>query len=436
MLVCLLLLKNSICYAVVLNVKSFGAKGDGVTDDYIAILKAVAELNKLGRGTLYFPKGTYQINRFHSVQTIVADITINNCNDVRIAGDNSVINVYGKFFRSSDRTKGKFSYSNVSAIIPFTFRNCSGIVLENIEINGNVNRMTKDPSVVESGGHLLKFSSCSNVILRNVYVHHAQTDGIYINDKCRDFKFTNVVSTHNARQGMSVIELNAGYFRDCHYKFNGITEGKYGGHAPRSGVDVEPSMARRQVVRDILFVKCTFAGNAGSQFICSQPKTTFNVKLDSCNIRSLQSKSQYQMILSANNTILQNSEIVLEKGNIYPLWEKFPGSSTSIINCKISGSEKGILAISNDRRNYVLIRGNNLVFTGVALTTYFPYLQAPNLAFLNNSIKLPAAVLRSGKPTSLIQGADVSSGNVFSTEKSNIRPKASYKGTKKVLDKR
>ena len=43
------------------NVKDYGAKGDGVTDDTMAIRKAVADLNKKG-GTLYFPKGTYIVS--------------------------------------------------------------------------------------------------------------------------------------------------------------------------------------------------------------------------------------------------------------------------------------------------------------------------------------------------------------------------------------
>lgn len=43
-----------------INVKMFGAKGDGVTDDYDAIMKAVEYCNTNKR-TLYFPKGVYLI---------------------------------------------------------------------------------------------------------------------------------------------------------------------------------------------------------------------------------------------------------------------------------------------------------------------------------------------------------------------------------------
>lgn len=41
------------------NVKSYGAVGNGSTDDTAAINSAIAALNAAGRGVLYFPPGTY-----------------------------------------------------------------------------------------------------------------------------------------------------------------------------------------------------------------------------------------------------------------------------------------------------------------------------------------------------------------------------------------
>lgn len=54
---------NAATYTPVYNVKDpiYGAKGDGTTDDYAAILKAVTAANVAGRGTIYFPPGDYVI---------------------------------------------------------------------------------------------------------------------------------------------------------------------------------------------------------------------------------------------------------------------------------------------------------------------------------------------------------------------------------------
>lgn len=44
---------------ILYNVKSYGAKGDGVTDDTAAINSAIANIISAGGGTLFFPRGTY-----------------------------------------------------------------------------------------------------------------------------------------------------------------------------------------------------------------------------------------------------------------------------------------------------------------------------------------------------------------------------------------
>jgi hypothetical protein len=45
---------------IVTNVKSFGAKGDGVTDDTQSVLNAIASIG-VSKGLLFFPAGTYRI---------------------------------------------------------------------------------------------------------------------------------------------------------------------------------------------------------------------------------------------------------------------------------------------------------------------------------------------------------------------------------------
>ncbi len=47
------------------NVKDFGAKGDGVTVDGIAINKAIDEAANAGGGTVYFPAGNYLSGSIH-----------------------------------------------------------------------------------------------------------------------------------------------------------------------------------------------------------------------------------------------------------------------------------------------------------------------------------------------------------------------------------
>lgn len=61
---------------LVFSVKDFGAVGDGVVDDYAAIVRAIAACVLAGGGTVYFPQGTYLIS---------AVLTIGN-SDVKLIG--------------------------------------------------------------------------------------------------------------------------------------------------------------------------------------------------------------------------------------------------------------------------------------------------------------------------------------------------------------
>ncbi|MEF3304941.1 glycosyl hydrolase family 28-related protein [Paenibacillus sp. GYB003] len=85
------------------NVKGFGAKGDGVTDDMAVIQKTIDAASAYGGGTVFFPKGTYIVSPSGSVR-------INLRNDVHLLGEgtSSVIKVkdnagdYGMIFGNNN----------------------------------------------------------------------------------------------------------------------------------------------------------------------------------------------------------------------------------------------------------------------------------------------------------------------------------------------
>jgi hypothetical protein len=58
---------------VIFNVKSYGALGDGTTDDTSAIAAAISAASTAGGGFLFFPKGTYRIT---STLTLTAKISV------------------------------------------------------------------------------------------------------------------------------------------------------------------------------------------------------------------------------------------------------------------------------------------------------------------------------------------------------------------------
>lgn len=70
-------------YKTYTNVKSFGATGDGVTDDRPFIQTAINALNASGGGTLYFPTGTYLIGSY----TLAPFTNLQILSNITICGD-------------------------------------------------------------------------------------------------------------------------------------------------------------------------------------------------------------------------------------------------------------------------------------------------------------------------------------------------------------
>src|SRR4051812_5710109 len=186
------------------NVKDYGAKGDSHSDDYFAIKKVVDIVNQKKTGTIYFPPGEYYIGQYHNGKDKIQDLVFKNCNGLKIYGKQAKISLNGNFHRTPNRRIGKFSFSNIQAIIPIEVDSCTNVTIQDLEINGNVNQMIRDSGVVEAGGHLVLISESSNISLSNLMLHHAQTDGLVLkgnSNPSSDITAVNVISSNNARQG-------------------------------------------------------------------------------------------------------------------------------------------------------------------------------------------------------------------------------------------
>ena len=421
------------------NVKDYGANGDGVTDNYNALIKVAKAVNAYGSGTVYFPAGNYYIAQYNTKNNPVADILFSGCSNLSIIGDKAVISVNGNFFRAADLVVGRLQKSTTEAVIPISLSKCQNVTIKGLEINGNNNKMTRDLKVTEGSGHLIQLWDCENVNISNVYVHHGQTDGIYIGGVkgCRNVNITNSISSNNGRQGMSITNLYTGVFESCQFINTGITDGAYTRHAPSAGVDIEPQViAAGNKMGGIVFSNCTFANNMGAQFMSISPKLVSNIKLVKCTIKSQSSPSKYTMILAADSLVVDGCDIDCgdKQGSVYASWTGRTGGNVEIKNSTIRSAFRGIISANQANMfNKVKISNNDIICTSkYPNKAYFPYLTSKDLIFENNRVQIPSAV--SSMVTPLINNAARSQRNTFSTDKLGIKPKVSYTGTKLIAD--
>jgi len=270
----------------VVNVSDYGATGDGQTDDYDSVLAACQEINRLGGGILSFPQGVYSIPK-HRIdagdgKNNISNFVFNECHGLVIEGNNSVLDFSGNWVRKNDYTNRNLTYSYHNAI-GIELIDCSCITIKNIELNGNCNSTTKQAST-EGYSHGLIISGCENITVSNIYIHHYHADGMYVGSSSGSpsriqSKYLYVSQSkflNNARQGCSIINLRYSIFTDCSFSETGRT-GKYGGHSPQAGVDIEPNYEGDfidDLTGNIDFVRCDFVNNSGSPYVGSSSTST------------------------------------------------------------------------------------------------------------------------------------------------------------------
>ncbi len=414
-------------------VKDFGAKADDKTDCYEALSNAAAAINKAGGGILNIPKGKYYIASYKIIggdkKNNIADITFKNCKGLTINGNNSIIRSNGNFTRKADyRLPGiDANYSYTNTVAAFNFANCKNVVLKDVTLYGEVDKMKKEPYTVESPCYGVVVEdvdptdSNSNILLLNVTAHHFASDGILVNTNGKNISITNCKSYCNARQGLSIVKGHDIRCYNSAFDSTGFTGGTYGWHAPGAGVDVENEFKKGDLT-NISFIKCSFRGNKGFQIVGNLGGD--NVLVDSCFIsdkmagygNGMNGVGLYCLNSTISNSIIF-ATIQVDLSDAFYVGEKIQHIKNNII---YSGHRAIVCA---DLNRPVNIQNNILVMLPHPdMDTYFPYIQSNNCIFSNNiTVVHPDKIAKTPNPvTSLVQFNSETVNNFWLLNKNNF----------------
>jgi len=237
----------------VVNVKEFGAKGDGVTDDTMAIQTAINAIPSTG-GIVFFPKGIYIITAAIKIKDDLVLLGSGQASEIKIAnGANIDILVNANYPSAGGGNRAK---------------------ILNLKLNGNKANNTQNGSLVLYGvndgviafcnieggdGTIPLLRNSSNWFIGYNRINNAGTDGITVYDGSNNNVIIGNVVTSSSGHGILVqgLEVNGQAFSFGNviignqvlnntlngiYLFNGVKETKVIGNTSNNngsrGIDV------------------------------------------------------------------------------------------------------------------------------------------------------------------------------------------------------
>jgi hypothetical protein len=295
--------------AGVVNVKDFGAVGDGVTDDTAAIQAAVDN-----GSTIIISDGVYRVD-------VNKAIKIKDRNNISI------------YFGGNAKLYALPSDSQAYSIIKIVKSN--NVKIFNGTLQGD---RTEHIGTEGEWGHGINILSSNDVTVSNTTIKECWGDGIYIgsyNDTDDRTYFSQNVTLINCRisycrrQGISIVGGD-------YTKVIACTISNISGTDPQSGIDVEPNGTLG--CYETIIAECVIKDTEGYS-IMTYNNHNENILISSCVIDNVMTSNNSPMQVfntnfdNINKESLIRGDITFESSKIYGL--KFIGGNINIENCEI-----------------------------------------------------------------------------------------------------
>jgi hypothetical protein len=254
--------------AAPINVADYGATGDGITDDTVAIQAAFDAVSAFGGTVVFEPGKTYMINGLYQpIQSIFG----------------GVVPKSGTVIQGNRATLKVIPNSSIGYCV-LRIDRVNSIVVNDLNIVGDVGSHT---GTTGEFGHGIMLIECSNVQLNNLFVTLCWGDGMLVVDAVNpvgsvDVEVNNCEFVDCRRQGVSILSMKNATFTSCTFRNIGATAAT----SPASGVDIEPDYVGAAVT-NVSFIHCTFNNNSnGHGFLVGSigsANVVENIKLIGCS---------------------------------------------------------------------------------------------------------------------------------------------------------
>lgn len=344
----------------VINVKQYGAIGDGIADDTESIQNAVNSMEN--GGILYFPQGVYVVDGF--VKSYEGGVY-----DLSNAGIKMKSNI--TVYMDGNAKVKLLERKDYPTSVLFNCYNCTNVIFLNCTIEGdvlthNMDRVDKGISTDEWGFGIVVKSSRDIKIL-DCSIYNCMGDGIYIcNPSIRDSGYPSDYHNKNLdiirtkifnvrRNGISVTDCISCNINECDIS-------NVQGTAPKSAIDIEGEGDLEYIVKNIKInnlniLNCDIGVNilnANEVFLnniyCDEITGTYCInanKGQNINIYNVISDKGIILLTTfnkiknsnVNNVLCQDSYITFVEDCVFTRGVDVSGNSeVTVINCLCKGS--------------------------------------------------------------------------------------------------
>lgn len=344
-------------------ITKFGFVADGRTCNYDAFLRLAAAATARGGGRYRFPPGDYYVARYRTTKAYqrpeykaraprdVINATYTRCKGLELIGAGARIKLNGNFTRHARKNFEGVTLGLLEGIfMPFELSHCENVVISGFDIDGGVRDMLKEEGVTEAYAYLIALHACRNVVLRDLHLHHCQTDGILLHDNamlsgargvtCRDIRIERVRCINNARGGLAPLQVLGLICTDSAFNGSAYGTGKYGHHAPGFGVDVEPDHSSPDTVDqktgNLHFERCEFMDNASAFLAAYSPHYQGYLRIIDCNSRN-GNNTPNPIIICWPGAIFQGGTHDLGNGTFWTGWSGYHDGDLTVRNATFSG---------------------------------------------------------------------------------------------------
>ncbi len=286
-----------------LTPEQFGAKGDGITNDSLAMARLSATVNMRGGGTIAFRKTTYLVGE-QGLQLSGGYmfpphelLRFRRCTRPLIVKGNGARLLcasglrYGVFDQAGDRIDRAMPYVGPGLAAPYAamiqIEDCTGpVAVTDFDLAGPGDEILLGGQYGDTGWQigstgLVLINNRGNETIARIRTHGHPQDGIMIDGVNGAAAgtvrtVTDVVADRNGRQGCSIVGGEGYQFVRC--RFDRTGRGKVRS-APGAGVDIEAEAGKR--IRDIGFVDCKFTDNFGCGVVADNGDTA-RVRFTGC----------------------------------------------------------------------------------------------------------------------------------------------------------